>query len=59
MKIVRLLCLLSLVLLPLGAFGDDSIKIGEKSIMIPFPEGFVRLDGLNPKTDETCRARCR
>ena len=40
------------VLSPLALFGAEEAKIGDATIKVPAPSGFVRYDGLNERIDE-------
>ena len=52
MKRRVVLLLLSLLLLPLAVRANEAIKVGDETIAIPLPTGFVRFDGLNPQVDQ-------
>jgi len=47
-----ILFLLAFILLPLVVHADDKVKVGDQSITIPYPEGFVRFDGNNADVDK-------
>jgi hypothetical protein len=34
-----------------AAFGEEKVKVGDETLTVPLPPGFVRLDGVNPEVD--------
>jgi hypothetical protein len=47
-----LFALCALLLVPLAASANETAKIGDETLSVPLPQGFVRYDGLNAAIDQ-------
>jgi len=52
MRLPTTLFAVILFLLPCRILANEAIKVGDETLSIPIPQGFVRYDGINPKIDQ-------